>query len=76
MNSSLFAMGIVLIIIGIATRLAFGVSFEDPFAMITITPPTELPIDLQKSGEYLIKFVSSGMWIAGSIFVICGLVKR
>ena len=76
MNTSLFAMGIVLIIIGIATRLAFGVDFEDPFTMITTLPPSDLPINLQLSGEYLIKFVSSGLWIAGIIFVIIGIVKR
>ena len=76
MLTSLFTMGVVLIIIGIAIRLAFGVSFEDPLTFITLTAPTELPINFQKSGEYLIKFVSSGTWTAGIIFVILGLRIR
>ena len=76
MLTSFFSMGIILIVIGIAIRLAFGVSFEDPFAFITVTPPTDLQTYLQESGEYLIKFTSSGIWTAGIIFVIIGIVKR
>jgi len=76
MLSTLFAMGIVFIIIGIAVRLAFGISFEDPFAFIQISPPTDIPTFIGESLEYLIKFTSSMLWTIGFIITIIGLIKR
>jgi len=76
MTSPIFAMGIVLVIIGIGMRLAFGVSFEDPLAFIQLSSLTDLPIVFENSLEYFVKLTSSMFWTAGGILVVIGFFRR
>ena len=68
-------MGIVFVILGIAMRLAFGISFEDPFAFIQLALPTDVSTMAEHFFENLIKLTSSMFWTVGAILAGLGFFR-